>query len=214
MKTKLLTILLASILFACNNKKIEKPEVLYQKALKATYKGNFETASRYLSQIDENYPYTEYATNSLILLSYVNYKKGEYSELIPIVDIFIKTNPRDDNVPYLLYLKGMSFYNQIKNHKKDKQILYEFIAINSQLSANFPNTEYARQINQKSYFVKNLIANGELDVAIQYQKKGDCTASVARYLEIMPFLEGKNKELAKANIKLCLDALGIKNHNF
>ena len=213
MKTKLLLILLASILFACS-KKIEEPDVLYAKALKATYKSNFETASRHLSQIDEHYPYTEYARNAIILLAYVTYKREEYSELLPIVDIFIKTNPRDESVPYLLYLKGMSFYNQIKNHKKDKQILYEFIGVNSQLLANFPNTEYAMQINKKSEFVKNLIANGELDVAIQYQKNGDCTASVARYLEIMPFLEGKNKKLARENTKLCLEALGIKNHNF
>jgi outer membrane protein assembly factor BamD len=213
MKIKLLTLIVTAILFACS-KKIEEPDVLYSKALKATYKNNFETASRYLSQIDENYPYTEYARNAIVLLAYVTYKREEYSELLPIIDIFIKTNPRDENVPYLLYIKAMSFYNQIKNYKKDKQILYEFITVNAQLSANFGSTVYASEIKNKAEFVRNMITLGELDVALQYQKNGDCTASVARYLEVIPFLTGKNKKIAEENAKLCLQALGIKNYDF
>ncbi len=211
MKTKILLLLLTFLVINCT-KKLEEPDVLYQKALKQAYKGNFETASKYLNDIDENYPYTEYAKNATILLAYVMYKREEYSELLSVIDIFIKTTPKDEAVPYLLYIKGMSFYNQIKNYKKDKQILYEFLEVNAILSSSFKETIYAKIIAKKSEIAMKLIEAGELDVAIQYQKHGNCISSVERYLAILPALEWKNREIAINNLKLCFDVLGIKDY--
>ena len=123
MKINTLLILAISFFaFSCS-KKTEAPEVLYEKGIKAVYKGNYNTASALFETIDEEYPYTEYAKNASILLAYVNYRNEEYSRLIPIVDIFIKVNPKDTAVPYLLYLKAMSFYTQIKTLKYQHKIL-------------------------------------------------------------------------------------------
>jgi outer membrane protein assembly factor BamD len=213
MKTKLTIIFIAVVLLASCKPKLEEPDVLYAKAIKSTYKGNFNDASSYLNKIDENYPYTEYSKNAVILLAYVTYKKGDYSELLPIIEVFIKTNPRDANVPYMLYLKGLSYYDQIINYKKDKQILYEFLTVVNIMKDSYPSSIYTSDLVDRSNYVKQSLSSGELDVAIQYQKKDDCIAAITRYLEVLPFLEGQNLALAKNNASLCLQNLGIKDYN-
>ena len=209
---KILLIVLALIVSNCS-KKLEEPDVLYKKALHQTYKGNFESATKYLNDIDENYPYTEYSNNTTVLLAYSNYKQKKYSEVVGIIDFFIKTNPKSQFVPYLFYIKALSFYDQIENYKKDKQILYDFLEIEKIMTENFKNSIYTKDLKAKADFVVAIVIAGELDVAIQYQRKNQCIASINRYLEALPIADEKNLELIKHNAKICLEKLGITNYN-
>jgi len=212
MKTKIVLLILTGIFIASCSKKLEQPDILYEKAINATYEGNFDTATTYLNSIDENYPYTKYAKNAEILLAYVSYKKKDYSNVVGLVDFFIKVNPRDEAVPYLLYIKALTFYDQISGYQKDKQILYEFLAIQDVMSKNYPEILYTKDLNRRLEFVQNTLSVGNIDIAIQYQKQDRCIASVSRYLEVLPSLTGENQEAVKQNIKNCLTELGITDY--
>ena len=209
MKVKLALVTMLVLIASCT-KKLEETDVLYAKAIKATHKGNFETANTYLGQIDENYPYTEYAKNANILLAYVSYKRKQYSELIPIVDVYIKVNPRDDAVPYLLYIKALTFYDQIKSYKKDKEILYEFANITTIMNQDYPQAKYLPDLKVKNEYVKQMIIAGELNVAIQYQKKWTCSAAIPRYLYVIKIASGEEREIAFNNLNACFIELGMK----
>ena len=209
MKIKLIFIF-AFALFSCS-KKTEAPEVLYNKSVTAIYKGNYNTANTLLQQIDEEYPYTEYAKNASILLAYVNYRNEEYSLLIPVIDIFVKTNPKDSAVPYLLYLKAMSFYTQIDSFKRDKEILLEFKSITEIMVKNFPNLNYTSNLQEKYSYITNTLALGELDVAIQYQKGGNCVAAIPRYIGILNWNEDAfYSNIIRKNLASCFDSIGMK----
>ncbi len=212
MKAKILLLILTGIFVVSCSKKLEEPDFLYEKAIKATYEGNFDTATKYLNSIDENYPYTKYAKNAEILLAYVSYKKKDYSNLVGLVDFFIKVNPRDDAVPYLLYIKALTFYDQISGYKKDKQILYDFLAVQDIMAKNYPDAIYTQDLNKKLAFVQKTLYVGNIDIALQYQKQNRCIASVNRYLEVLQMLPEEDQLTIKENIKNCLTSLGITDY--
>lgn len=208
---KIIFALIALMIFSCAPK-LEEVDVLYDKAIKQTFKGSLNSAENYLLQIDENYPYTEYSEKATVLLAYVTYKNKKYSELLPIVDIFIKMNPTNNNIPYLLFIKALSFYDQIKSYKKDKEILYQFMTAFTIMKSQFPNSIYTENLKQKSLFVESVLVAGNLDVAVQYQKNGYCISAINRYLEVMPFAKRSNLELAKHNAEICLKQLKITGY--
>lgn len=213
LKFKTLLIVLFLFVTSCTSK-IEEPQVLYDKALDALYGRHFETAIRLLDNLDENYPYTKYSDNAITLLTYAHYKVKKYSEVIGIVDFFIQINPKHPNIPYLLYLKALSFYDQVKYYKKDKQILYEFIAIQSIMNSQMPNSIYTADINKKTTFIKKTILAGELDVAIQYQSNYNCIAAVNRYLSALKISNEETDYIIKYNANSCLEYLGITSYTF
>lgn len=211
---KILSLTLLVALFSCS-KKIEDPEVLYQKSLNALYNKSFQTATKLLSDLDENYPYTAYSDDTIVLLAYSDYKTKKYSEVLGIVDFFIQINPRHENTPYLLYLKALSFYDQIEYYKKDKQILYEFMALLSIMENNFQNSIYTQDLIEKSKYVKEVILAGEVDVALQYQYRQNCIAAVNRYIEALKISNQESSNIMiKHNANLCLNVLGIESYSF
>lgn len=221
MKIKfIIYIIFCTTLFACA-KKNENEEVkeLYEKGLKAVYQSKYETAKNYFNKIDSDFPYTEYANNTAILLAYIYYRQKDYSMILPIVDVYIKTNPRDKNMPYLLYLKSLTFYDQIKSYKKDKEILLELKDVIQQLKQFYPESEYSTDIENKYKYTINTLFLGELYVAIQYHKQNNCVAALPRYINLLTIgnhqlQEAENKkyqEIIHHNISNCFYLLKIED---
>lgn len=187
----------------------EEPSVMYKKSVEALLDQKYETASKLLEKMDEEYPYTSYANNVTILLTYTYYKRKEYSMLIPVVDIYVKTNPRSPDVPYMLYLKALSYYSQIKSYKKDKEILLEFKNITNFLQAQYPNSAYTIDLEGRYQFVMDMLFLGEFYVGLQYQRQTNCTAAISRYLNIAD-IQNSYSDLVSKNLDYCFDYLNIK----
>jgi outer membrane protein assembly factor BamD len=187
---------------------LEEAQKLYDKSIEQLYKSNFDTAYTLLTRIDEEFPYTEYAQSASELLVYVSYVRKEYSEVLPIIDIYVKTNPGDKRIPYLLYIKALSFYKQIKSYKKDKEILMEFREIVKTMQEKFPESVYTKDLNLKYDYIINTLNLGELDIAIQYHKAGNCTSAIPRYLNLLEWNDPNYAPTIRFNLYSCFTMLG------
>lgn len=206
MKIKHLFLLL---IIACSTK-TEEPDVMYKKSIDALQDQKYETATKLLEKMDEEYPYTSYANNVSVLLTYTYFRKKEYSMLIPIVDIYVKTNPRSPDVPYMLYIKALSYYSQIKSYKKDREILLEFKNITDFLSDQYPHSIYTKDLQEKYPFVMDILFLSEFHAGLQYQRKKSCGAAISRYLNIQN-IETSYSDDVKQNLEFCFNYLNIKS---
>lgn len=213
MKVNFSAFVLTILLFSCKVKdhnELEEAQKLYMEGVEYVYKSKYESAKYAFNKIDSDFPYTEYAPNSSIFLAYINYRQKNYSSISPIVDIYVKTAPGDPNIPYLFYLKGIAFYDQIKNFRKDKEVLRLFMEVINLMKASFPESPYTEAIVKREEYINKMLFLGELDIALQYHKAGNCIAAAGRYLQ----LQGKEiagyEEIINENLASCLYTLGLK----
>jgi len=89
-------------------------EDFYDEAKSALAAGEFQTAITNLESLEAHFPFSSYARQAQLDVAYAYYKFEESDSAIAAADIFIRLNPRDDNVAYALYLKGLAIFNRGK----------------------------------------------------------------------------------------------------
>ena len=112
----LATAMAASLLVAgCNTAEVTSsnfedditaPDVLYNEALANLDAGNLNEAKKRVEELDRQHPYSEYSRKSLILATFINYRRGEYAEAVASGERFIRLYPGDKDAAYAQYLIG------------------------------------------------------------------------------------------------------------
>ena len=123
-------------------------------------------------------------------MAYAYYKFEEPDSAIASVDRFIRLNPRDPNVDYALYLKGLAnftrgegfvdswFPRDFAQHdtKTMKDAIHDF----STLIRRFPDSQYSTDAFKRLVFLKNKLAEHEINVAEYYIKREAWLAAARR----------------------------------
>ena len=76
-------------------------------------KKNYSEAARTFEEIDKQHPYSKIAKKSKILAAHAYYLDKNYENSIFAIDRFISLHPADKSMPYVLYLKGLCYFEQI-----------------------------------------------------------------------------------------------------
>ena len=119
-------LLIPFFLLSCSAKNdLEKDltiEEMFDVAYKSFDKKNFETASKEFEDIENRYPSNKFSINALIMAAYSKYLDSDYAGAILLTDKFIRFHPGNENMPYVLYLKGMSFYKQVSDVRRESDM--------------------------------------------------------------------------------------------
>lgn len=186
MKPLLLACLICLTLSACAKKKEvqNSAELAYSKAMKSLEKQNYIEAAEAFAKIDDEYPFSKWALKAQSMAVYAYYKEEEYDKLSQIVDDFVRLNPTDETVPYMLYMKGRSYYDQIPdiNRAQDQtqQASYTF----RELNARFPQSKYKADINKKLSFVDEHLAGAKMSIGRYNIKIKDYVGAINNFNEV------------------------------
>lgn len=186
------------IISACSTKKEVTSEAkrvnnafkLYEKAQYSMLSGNFRTAVEYLERLDSLYPFGAYSHQAQLDLVYSYYKLGDFASGISAADRFIRQNPRHKDLEYAHYMKGLINYSTETGISKDlfsaplserdastaRQSFDDF----AELIRLYPNSKYAKDARQRMIFLRNRLAEYELNVANYYMKREAYQAAAAR----------------------------------
>ena len=134
MKNKLvLTILTVLILAGCASKPETEEEkepaevILYQLAQDRINAKNYSGAVESLSRIERFYPFGVYAELARADLIYAFYMSGDYDQAYAASEKFIRLYPRNTNIDYAYFMKGMTGYYQ------DEGLLNDIFALDLSL---------------------------------------------------------------------------------
>jgi outer membrane protein assembly factor BamD len=197
MKNKLvLTILTALILAGCASKPETEEEkepaevILYQLAQDRINAKNYSGAVESLSRIERFYPFGVYAEQARADLIYAFYMSGDYDQAYAASEKFIRLYPRNTNIDYAYFMKGMTGYYQDEGllndifaldlSKRDTSPAMQSYADLTEFIIRYPESEYIDAARERLIFLRNLIASSELDGAEYYMKRGAYLAAVNR----------------------------------
>ena len=208
---------------------------LYHKAIKQVKKGHNTLGIEALEALDARYPFGDYADKALLLAIYAHYQADDHASAAAASERFIRVHPRHTNVDYAHYMKGfISFYDYLgfsdryfpmERHQRDqtsaKKSFHEFLT----LVNKFPNSIYAPDAKKRMVYLRNMIANAELDTAKFYYKKGAYVAAINRGNYVLEHFEQSPATEETLNIiirsyralniqDLAKDYLLVLQHNF
>ena len=197
MKNKLvLTILTVLIQAGCASKPETEEErepaevILYQLAQDRINAKNYSGAVESLSRIERFYPFGVYAEQARADLIYAFYMSGDYDQAYAASEKFIRLYPRNTNIDYAYFMKGMTGYYQDEGllndifaldlSKRDTSPAMQSYADLTEFIIRYPESEYIDAARERLIFLRNLIASSELDGAEYYMKRGAYLAAVNR----------------------------------
>jgi outer membrane protein assembly factor BamD len=154
---------------------------LYQQALDDMDRQYYQTAIKKLEQLDRQHPRDPLVEKSKLMQVFANYRIGRYEDAILAADRFLAIYPNGKDVPYVLYLKGTSFYGQIKDITRDQQLSRDAIDTYNLLISNYPQSEYAEDAKEKLLVAYDQLAGKEMSVGRYYLGNGQYTAAINRF---------------------------------
>ncbi|KKB12974.1 hypothetical protein VE25_04445 [Devosia geojensis] len=154
---------------------------LYQQALASMDNQRFLTAIELLERSERQHPRGQLAEETKLMLVYANYRIGKFDEAILAADRYLALYPNGRDAAYVYWLKGTSYFAQIKDITRDQQISQNAIETYTQLIRAFPNSEHAKDAQDKLKVASDNIAGKEMSVGRYYQGNGQHSAAINRY---------------------------------
>lgn len=156
-------------------------EELYNDATRYMINGNYAEASRYFKRLQARFPYSRFAEQALLDLSYSYYRDNSPEKATAQANRFIKTYPTHPNVDYAFYIKGLinfdrtggffeSFFPQ-DSATRDQQYSLQAFQDFAELIQRYPNSRYVEDAKQRMYFLRNRLAQHEIAIAKYYIRK-------------------------------------------
>ncbi len=195
MKNKILiTSIFILFLAGCASKDKDEQEpaevVLYNLAQDRINAKNFVGAVDSLSRIERFYPFGVYAEQARADLIYAHYMTGDFDSAYASSEKFIRLYPRNTNVDYAYFMRGMTGYYQddgiignvfsLELAKRDVSGAMQSYADLTEYIIRYPESEYIDPARERLIFLRNLIASSELDGAEYYLKRGAFVAALNR----------------------------------
>jgi len=168
--------LLIFLIASCSKREVElnipadkeKSFEIYREAINNLEKGQYFYASKKFSEAEAILPKIEFSAKASLMSSYCLYLINFYPEAIANLERYIKKYPADKNIAYAHYLHAISLYEQILDEEKDiKPLLISKKKIEFFLK-NFPDSDYALDLEFKMDLITNQLAAKELYVAKYY----------------------------------------------
>ena len=199
--------------------------MLYQTALDEMDKQRYQTAIAALEKLSRQHPYSEYNEKAKLMEVYANYRIGKFDESILAADRYLALYPSSKDVPYVLWLKGTSYFAQIKDITRDQQLSRDAIETYNLLIANYPDSEHAKDARDKMVVSYDQLAGKEMSVGRYYLGNGQYAAAINRFrvvaeqYQTSTHIEEALYRLTEANLALGLTheaqtAAAVLGHNY
>ncbi len=210
-------------------------EKLYTEAKEALRSEYYTKAAEYDEKLLARYPFGVYAQQAQLDLAYAYYKNDENASAVAACERFIKLYPDHPHVDYAYYLKGLANFHQGKGlaerflpidpSQRDQAAALKAFQDFSELVQRFKHSRYVSDARMRMMYLRNLLAQHEINVAHYYMRRGAYVAAAnrARYVvenyQRTPVMPEALMLMAKAYRVLDLDRLAddavrVLEHNY
>lgn len=153
---------------------------VYRAGLEAIEEKDYFYASKLFSEAEILLPQSEWAAKSALMTGYCFYSINFFPEAISSLERFTKTYPASKNLDYAHYLIAISYYEQILGEQKDIEPLINSKKKIEFFLKNYPNTDYAIDLQFKLELVLNQLAAKEMSIARYYIANDKWIAAINR----------------------------------
>ena len=133
------------------------PEI-YEMAYAEFNDEDYEAAAMEFLRAETQHPASPWAADALIMAAYSHYMDGDFAGALLATDRFMRFHPGHRDVPYVMYLRGMCYYRQVSDVRREPGMSAYALTQFQTLVQRFPTSEYAKNAENKINILKNYIA--------------------------------------------------------
>lgn len=182
----IVAIMLGALGCASEEEYLERPVAeLYNPAAEALDAGNHDYAITLFQEVERQHPYSQWATQSQLMIAYAHYQGLEYSEAIAVLDRFIELHPGNAQIAYAYYLRAMCYYEQIVDVGRDQGAATAALEHLEEVVRRFPQTSYAHDAYFKLPLVRENLAGKEMEIGRFYLWREQYPAAILRFQSVV-----------------------------
>jgi outer membrane protein assembly factor BamD len=158
---------------------------LYNDGITQLNSGNFKTATKKFGEVERRYPYSRWATKSLLMQGYANYRARSYDDATNALKRFISLHPGHRDTPYAYYLVALSEYEQIGIVERDQSQTERAYEALTEVERRFPDSKYAPDARKKALLARDRLAAKEMEVGRYYLNRSSHLAAINRFKRVV-----------------------------
>lgn len=193
---------------------------LYRDAMGTMESGNYLKAAKIFEEIDTQHPSSEWAPKALTLSAYSYYMASSpvsknlnhFQSAIERLESLMRVHPRDENIPYAMYLISLCYFEQLGDEMRDQQLSDKAIQAFQSLINRFPKTIYATDAKVKLEQTLSNVAEKSFHIAIFQVDRGEFAPAIKRLQQLLnKYPNFTKKSEVYELLATSYAALGIKN---
>ncbi|MBV8803229.1 MAG: outer membrane protein assembly factor BamD [Gammaproteobacteria bacterium] len=168
----------------------ETAQQIFSKGEDALRSRSYQQAIKRFEALDVQYPFGHETEIAQLHLIYAYYMTDDYASAESAADRYIHAHPISDHVDYAYMMRGLSNYYQnlgIFEHifaidlaTRDLTQIKKSYNDFAMLVRNYPHSQYAPAAHQYMIYLRNTLADHELEVAKYYYSRGAYIAAADR----------------------------------
>ena len=167
-------------------------DALYDNAYSSLQNADYSAATKAYQRLIARFPSGEYNEQAQLDLAYSQYKDNQPDDALSTVNRFIKTYPSQKHVDYAYYLRGLINFDRTStvlerfipragsSARRDQVYNLQAFDDFSELSRRFPDSAYTADARQRMIFLRNVLAQYEINVAEFYLRNKAYIAAADR----------------------------------
>ena len=163
----------------------KSPAELMSDGMSNLEKGRYENASENFQNIKDRYPYSKYAITAELKMADALFKTEEYEEAYEAYDEFERLHPKNKDIPYVIYQKGMCHFLRVTTVDRDQTHTLKAKEDFERLIRRFPRDDYAGRARKKIRRCLIYLAEYELYIGHYYYNLGKYKTAISRYSHII-----------------------------
>ena len=160
------------------------PEI-YQQAYNEFNDENYEQAAMEFLKAENQHPASPWAADALVMAAYSHYMDKDFAGAILAADRFMRFHPGHKDAAYIMYLRGMCYYRQVSDVRREPGMSAYALQQFQTLVQRFPNSEYAKNAENKINILKNYIAGKVMYSARNDMKRENWPSAIGRLQSIV-----------------------------
>ncbi len=165
---------------------------LYDKAHASLVNADYAASAKAYQRLIARFPSGEYNEQAQLDLAYAQYKDNQPDDALSTINRFIKTYPTNKHVDYAYYLRGLINFDRTSGvieryisregsqSRRDQGYNLQSFDDFSELSRRFPDSAYTADARQRMIYLRNILAQYEINVAEFYLRNKAYVAAADR----------------------------------
>lgn len=183
---------------------------LYNEGLALIDRGQYQAAAEKFEEIEEAYPYSDFARRALVMQAYAQFAGGAYDDSTLTARRYLQLYPGQEDADYAQYILAMSNFNQIPDITRDQTRTAEALRAFQELIDRYPNSDYVEDSRAKLVFAQDQLAGKEMEVGRFYLERRNFTGAINRFRNVVSsYQTTRHSEEALARLTEAYLALGI-----
>ncbi|HOZ27255.1 MAG TPA: outer membrane protein assembly factor BamD [Hyphomonadaceae bacterium] len=165
---------------------VERPvENIYNEALRSLDRNSWDLAAAQFNEVQRQHPYSPWAQRAMLMSAYAHYRSRDYEKAVSSAQDYISLHPGGDGAPYAYYLVAICQFDQIIDVGRDQARSDLALLALNEVTARFPESDYARDAELKTDMVRDQLAGKEMEVGRYYLERGEHLAAINRFKKVV-----------------------------